>query len=240
MEPLRIARESENVVPTEASQMFNEEELKLIEGYQKGDDFIEVDCGCTNKKYGDFGGKLRVDANGRFSINCQCFIEKLTPDEFERHADKEGNRRWKYNIWIQSEGKKISILRSPLCKHYKPAANAENSTGIGCRRRQFHRDEFVRCSSCNKERRFHLRNKDECRLYHDALLKANWKCSDWTLHDITCEEDEERASRKVYRGCPRQGRCQGCPTCVCLGCYKCRYLHCSCQICTEFVQNEAA
>lgn len=52
---------------------FNEEELKGIEGYEKGKNYVEVECGCTNKKYGDFGGKLRISVAGQFLITCHCF-----------------------------------------------------------------------------------------------------------------------------------------------------------------------
>ncbi|KAI4322895.1 hypothetical protein L6164_022546 [Bauhinia variegata] len=248
----RRAIKTEKVDRREVCEMFNDEGLQLIEGYERGADFIKVDCGCTLKKYGDFGGRLRVDATGKFSIDCQCFVgctkgkfpslfiiklNILTPDEFEKHTEKGGSKRWQYNIWIQTGGKKIPLLRSALFKYYAPAANADNATSVGSRKRKFHRDEFVHCSLCNKERRFQLRNKEECKLYHDAAINENWKCSDWPGHNITCKEADERASRKAYRGCPRQLRCQGCFACVCLGCYKCRYLECTCRLCTDFVQN---
>lgn len=40
-----------------------------------------------------------------------------------------------------------------------------------------HRDEFVKCCKCRKERRFKRRNKEECRLYHDAMLNRRWECA---------------------------------------------------------------
>ena len=52
--------------------MFTEEELKDMEEFKRGSDFIEVKCGCTSKKYGDTVGKLKVFTNGQFLISCNC------------------------------------------------------------------------------------------------------------------------------------------------------------------------
>ncbi|KAG5546320.1 hypothetical protein RHGRI_018482 [Rhododendron griersonianum] len=87
-------------------------------------------------------------------------------------------------------------------------------------RQAIHRDEFVLCSQCGKDRRFRLRTAEECRAFHDALAKVNWTCSDTP---ITCEDPEERQSRKVRRGCPESARCSGCVSCVCVGCGMCRF-----------------
>lgn len=51
----------------------NEEKLKGIRGYEKGPNYVEVGCGFTNKKYGDFGGRLKLKTNGQFLITCQCY-----------------------------------------------------------------------------------------------------------------------------------------------------------------------
>ncbi|KAK9275478.1 hypothetical protein L1049_022745 [Liquidambar formosana] len=56
---------------------------------------------------------------------------------------------------------------------------------------------------CNKERRFRLRKNQGCRIYHDALAKRRWNCADKPYDEITFDDEEERASRKTGRGCPR-------------------------------------
>ncbi|KAF2285949.1 hypothetical protein GH714_009146 [Hevea brasiliensis] len=129
--------------------------------------------------------------------------------------------------------KKVPLWRTPLLKYYKHKANGAS----GSMRRIFHRDEFIKCSKCKKQRRFRLRTKKECRIYHEALLKKRWKCADMPYFKMTCMDDEERASRKNRRGCPRLASCQGCTSCVCLGCLKCRFLDCNCRTCMDFMQN---
>ncbi|KAJ0743511.1 putative developmental regulator, ULTRAPETALA [Helianthus annuus] len=57
---------------------------------------------------------------------------------------------------------------------------------------------------------------------------------------ITCDDDEERASRRVYRGCTRSPSCRGCTSCVCFGCDICRFSDCSCQTCIDFTNNSKA
>ncbi|MBA0743828.1 hypothetical protein Gogos_006482 [Gossypium gossypioides] len=57
---------------------------------------------------------------------------------------------------------------------------------------------------------------------------------------ITCDDDEERASRRVYRGCSRSPTCKGCTSCVCFGCEICRFTDCSCQTCIDFIRNAEA
>lgn len=70
------------------------------------------------------------------------------------------------------------MYKTPLLKYYNQALKGANRSHRSQNGRVCHRDEFVRCSMCNKERRFRLRNKDECRMYHDALADENWKCAD--------------------------------------------------------------
>ncbi|KAG4149895.1 hypothetical protein ERO13_D05G361500v2 [Gossypium hirsutum] len=223
------------------SNMFTEEELKDIEGLKRGSDFIEVKCGCTSRKYGDTIGKLRVFTNGQFLISCECTPsceeEKLTPYDFEKHSGKEGTRKWKNHIWVVMKNKKVPLWRTVLLKYYKHASNGANELTSTLAKRLFHRDEFVRCSRCKKERRFRLRTDEDCRRYHDAAKARKWKCANWPYDKITCKVDEERASRKSCRGCPRSPSCKGCTTCVCFGCFKCRFLDCKCRTCVDFVQN---
>lgn len=55
-----------------ASTMFNEEQINKMKGLRREPDFIEVQCGCTSRKYGDTIGKLKIFANGQFLIDCVC------------------------------------------------------------------------------------------------------------------------------------------------------------------------
>lgn len=100
--------------------------------------------------------------------------ERFTPYEFEKHSCREGTSKWPSHIWVLVNGKKKPLWRTVLLKYYKHATNEAS----GSMRRNFHRDEFIQCWRCRKERRFRLRTKEECRIYHDALAKKRWKCSD--------------------------------------------------------------
>lgn len=73
------AQRSKNEVVVYDDQIHNEkplfspEELEGIDVIKKGENFIEVDCGCTNNKYGDSAGKLRIYGHGRLEIYCDCY-----------------------------------------------------------------------------------------------------------------------------------------------------------------------
>ncbi|KAK3199198.1 hypothetical protein Dsin_022613 [Dipteronia sinensis] len=85
---------------------------------------------------------------------------------------------------------------------------------------------------------FRLRTKEDCMIYHAAAADKKWKCSDRPYDRITCVDDEERHSRKRYRGCPESSsKCEGCNSCVCVGCLKCRSKECDCILCVNFMQN---
>nr|AJT58584.1 ultrapetala [Crocus sativus] len=221
--------------------LFSDEELSEISGVKKGVDFIEVMCGCTSRRYGDAVGRLRVFASGDLEISCECTPgcdeDKLTPAAFEKHSERETSKKWKSNVWVMVKGEKVPLFKTALLKYYNQASKAANGSHRGPSGRPCHRDEFVRCTRCNKERRFRLRNKEECRIYHDALADINWKCSNLPIDKVTCEDEEERASRKVQRGCSRSPSCRGCTTCVCFGCGICRFSDCTCQTCLDFTRN---
>ncbi|KAI3427535.1 uncharacterized protein J3R85_009362 [Psidium guajava] len=214
--------------------MFGEPEITQMKGYRIERDYVEVECGCTHKWLGDTSGYLRVYRDGLFLINCNCSLgckkENLTPHEFERHSEKSGN--WKSHIWVTIGEKKVRLEETPLMNYYQLASNEANHPT----RLKFHRDEFVRCSRCEKERRFRLRSKKECRAHHDAVANNSWKCGDPPHDKITCEDAEERAASKRSRGC-RLPFCKGCPKCVCFGCLKCRFLDCGCRTCVDFIGN---
>ncbi|KAK4792518.1 hypothetical protein SAY86_022953 [Trapa natans] len=220
--------------------LFSDEELREVSGFRRGGDYVEVTCGCTSHRYGDAVGRLRVFLTGDLEITCECTPgcneDKLTPAAFEKHSGRETARRWKNNVWVIVDGKKVPLAKTVLLKYYGKTLNGSQRSHM----KVFHRDEFIRCSRCNKERRFRLRTKEECRLYHDALGDINWKCADLSYDNIKCDEEEERASRKVYRGCSRSPMCKGCTSCVCFGCDFCRFTDCSCQTCMDFTRNAKA
>ena len=115
----------------------------------------------------------------------------ITPAEFEKHSLRQAPFNWKKNIWVifekdqvpkprkigNEEKTKFPLRQAGLLKYYKHISNLPNGGRNHCRW-NFHRDEFIRCSRCAKERRFRLRTKEECRVYHDAASTRRWKCSD--------------------------------------------------------------
>ncbi|CAL5394474.1 unnamed protein product [Camellia sinensis] len=235
----------ENVVEREngatVSTMFSEEEVKEMSGFNRRDDYVEVTCGCTSHRYGDAVGTLRVFITGDLEISCECTPgcqeDKLTPAAFEKHSGRETARKWKNNVWVIVNGEKVPLYKTLLLKYYNQASKGSNRSHRSHNGQVCHRDEFVCCTRCNKDRRFHLRTKEECRIYHDALADVNWKCADIPYDKINCDNDEERASRRVYRGCLRCPTCKGCTSCVCFGCEVCRFSDCSCQTCIDFTRN---
>lgn len=54
---------------------------------------------------------------------------------------------------------------------------------------------------------------------------------------LSCDDVEERQSRKALRRCFRLPSCKGCTYCVCVGCETCRFSDCSCQTCIDFTRN---
>ncbi|CAN8270996.1 unnamed protein product [Cochlearia groenlandica] len=220
-----------------SKKLFSEEELQDISGLIVADDYVEVMCGCTSQRYGDAIARLKVFSDGVLQINCQCtpacLEDKLSPAAFEKHSERETSRNWRKNVWVFIDGDKVPLSKTVLLRYYNQTLKHSSNNGSNV----VHRDEFVKCSRCGKERRFRLRSKRECQLHHDALALPNWKCCDYPHNKITCEEDEERGSRKVYRGCARSPSCKGCTACVCFGCNLCRFSDCSCQICVDFTTN---
>ncbi|GAB2285337.1 Protein ULTRAPETALA 1 [Dionaea muscipula] len=221
-------------------EVFREEEVREMSGLKSGKNYIEVTCGCTSRRYGDAVGRLRVFIDGDLEISCECTPGcqegKLTPAAFEKHSGRETAGKWKNNVWVIMDGEKVPLMKTALLKYYNQASKKVNGVGRPPAR-AFHRDEFVRCCTCNKERRFRLRSKEECRNHHVASLDPNWICRDHPCDRISCDDDEERASRKAYRGCSRSPTCTGCTSCVCFGCEVCRFSDCPCQTCIDFTRN---
>ncbi|KAL9670899.1 hypothetical protein QQ045_008460 [Rhodiola kirilowii] len=71
---------------------------------------------------------------------------------------------------------------------------------------------------------------------HASLLENGWTCSDGRRD---CNSPEERESKKIAKGCPRQklGLCKGCSKCGCFGCDLCRFEDCRCRECMDFWTN---
>jgi hypothetical protein len=55
-----------------SAALFSEEELREMSGVRRGENFVEMTCGCTSHRYGDAVGRLRVYASGELEINCEC------------------------------------------------------------------------------------------------------------------------------------------------------------------------
>ncbi|KAL0803146.1 hypothetical protein Bca101_058322 [Brassica carinata] len=217
--------------------LFSEEELQELSGVIVRDDYVEVICGCTSHRYGDAIARLRVFSDGDLQITCQCtpacHEDKLSRAAFEKHSERGTSINWRNNVWVFIEGDKVPLSKTALLRYYNQTLKT-NSNGS----KVIHRDEFVECSRCGKERRrFRLRSRGECRKHHDALAEPNWKCCNYPYHKITGDDEEERVSRNVYRGCIRSPSCKGCTSCVCFGCKLCRFSDCNCQTCLDFTTN---
>ena len=52
--------------------LFSEEELQEVSGVRLGEDFVEVMCGCTSRRYGDAVGRLLIYPSGDLEISCDC------------------------------------------------------------------------------------------------------------------------------------------------------------------------
>ncbi|CAL5403604.1 unnamed protein product [Camellia sinensis] len=174
--------------------VFSEEEVREISGLKRGDDYVEVTCGCTSHRYGDAVGRLRVFVTGDLEITCECTPgcqeDKMTPAAFEKHSGRETARKWKNNVWVILSGEKVPLFKTPLLKYYNQASKGANGSHRSHNGRVCHRDEFVRCSRCGRERRFRLRNKEECRIYHDALADVNWTCDDMPYDNLKEIDDQ--------------------------------------------------
>ncbi|CAN4094117.1 unnamed protein product [Withania somnifera] len=208
--------------------MFSDEELRDMRVLKRGDGYLEVMCGCTSPNLGDYCAQFRVFTSGELEITCKCLPgcseAKITPATFEKHAGKGSSRKWRNNIWIIVDDKKVPVVKTALLKYYNQTLKHTNRSPNSC-----HRDEFIICTKCKKERRFRRRSQVECKIYHDALTNTHWNCSDFPYGKFSCDE-EERASRLVI----------GCTSCVCSGCEVCRFADCSCQTCIDFTKNQKA
>ncbi|KAF1898816.1 hypothetical protein Lal_00018935 [Lupinus albus] len=177
--------------------LFSEEEVSKVSGLKFVDEYVEVTCGCTSHRYGDSVGRLRVFSNGYLQISCECTPgcteDKLSPSAFEKHSGRETARKWKNNIWVIVNGEKVPLYKTVLLKYYNQVSKAANGSNRSQHGRACHRDEFLRCSRCDKERRFRLRTKEECRIHHDAIaelhvtMKKNEQAAEFTGHALVLQ-----------------------------------------------------
>ena len=77
------------------------------------------------------------------------------------------------------DGNKVPLVKTSLLKYYHLASISNDNSSKRRKREPFHRDEFVQCALCKKERRFRIQILEECRAYHDAKENKKWTCSDW-------------------------------------------------------------
>ncbi|KHN18258.1 Protein ULTRAPETALA 1 [Glycine soja] len=134
--------------------LFDEEELKMILDFKIGEDYIEFVCGATNKKYGDYVGRLKINNEGQYFITCECCPDCPLGKGVEGGRETSGF---------------IAKTKTPLIKYYTHLANVANRKDSAMWKQNFHRDEFLRCTRCGKECRFHLKSRPDIKNYHDAL-----------------------------------------------------------------------
>ncbi|XP_024976322.1 protein ULTRAPETALA 2-like [Cynara cardunculus var. scolymus] len=219
--------------------IFTHEELRdyLSQIRVRAPHYIEIVCGCTSGKYGDSLGLLRISDDGTISAVCHCCKECKqvfdSPVEFVKHGSRTSNvPNWRKKVWILNQnGQKIKMIDTSFLKYYygDNFRRPHNESG--------HRDQFLRCTACNKVRRFELRSRELCRFYHDAAASGNQTCFSMIPGRWTCEDLEERISSRSRTGCRKNIRCRGCVYCVCFGCRLCRFEDCTCRMCVDFYAN---
>lgn len=209
------------------------------------DGYIDLKCGCTSQKYGDTIGILRLYQSGMLEIHCQCCLgcikgKPMTPSNFEKHGGRGASKKWRDTIWVVLGDRRVQFSKvkglDAFVRRYKESRVRLRQSAAA--KQVCHRDEFIRCTKCSKKRRFRRKNKEECRLFHEASMNVDWECSNYPFDRfMSCQDDEEREVRQANRGCVRSRTCQGCIGCVCLGCVTCRFEECPCRICVEFMAN---
>ncbi|KAL8243471.1 hypothetical protein R6Q59_009729 [Mikania micrantha] len=95
------------------------------------------------------------------------------PAKFAKHASCSANvPNWKTKVWVlNSNGAKIKLGETCLLRCYKGDEYVRPHNQVS------HRDEFLVCTSCNKVRRFELKSREGCRIYHDAAAMENRTCN---------------------------------------------------------------
>lgn len=110
----------------------------------------------------------------------------MTPWDFERHGGRGSSKKWRDSIWVKQGTQRVPVSRVKELDTYIHSNNSRrdgkklriNATEVG-EGSKTHRDEFVTCSICLKQRRFRRRNPEECRTYHDAANNPHWECANF-------------------------------------------------------------
>ncbi|MFS7901300.1 putative transcription factor ULT family [Helianthus anomalus] len=165
---------------TGAGTIFSNEELSAFaeQIIVRAPHYIEIECGCTNNRLGDSVGIMRIVDDGTISATCHCNPDCNrvfnSPARFAKHASSSTNvPNWRSKVWVQKcNGDKIKLGETCLLRHYKGDEYVRPHNQVS------HRDELLRCSACNKLRRFELRSRDACRFYHDAASRETRTCHD--------------------------------------------------------------
>nr|GME13835.1 protein ULTRAPETALA 1-like [Ipomoea batatas] len=87
-------------------EMLSAEETREIYGFKRGDGYVEMMCGITTSKFGEYGGMLRIFANGDLQITCQCF-NGCTAGEVRRRG-LEGER-WRQGYEQHRAGDQVVV-----------------------------------------------------------------------------------------------------------------------------------
>ena len=103
------------------------------------------------------------EENSLYCLFFFCFIQLL-------HSGRELARKWKNNVWVIVNGKKVMLCKTVLLKYHNEASKNANGAQRSQNGQASHRDEFVCCARCNKERKFRLQTKQECQIHHDAVM----------------------------------------------------------------------
>ncbi|KAK1407074.1 hypothetical protein QVD17_38685 [Tagetes erecta] len=162
---------------------------------------VEIKCRFPNKRLEGAWGILSISDDGTIKAVCHCkqdcnrgmikllytptsyfflhasFVIKTEswhflleivftcPAKFSKHASSSTND-WRTTLSVD----KIKLGDTPFVKYYKGDEYVRPCHLVS------HRNEFLQCSACKKVRRFELRSRDACRLYHDAAARETRTC----------------------------------------------------------------
>ncbi|KAG4906068.1 hypothetical protein JHK86_057350 [Glycine max] len=144
----------------------------MILDFKRGEDYIEVLCGATNKKYGDYVGRLKINNEGQYFITCECCPEcPLGKDEFQRctrcgkerrfhlksrpdiknYHDASNNKCWTCSLWPYqkitcNDDEEISCLKASRgCSRSSTCQGCSTCYCEGCIKCHF---EDCNCQEC--------------------------------------------------------------------------------------------
>ncbi|KAG5597695.1 hypothetical protein H5410_038927 [Solanum commersonii] len=116
----------------------------------------------TNKELDNFMGVLSKKLNYA-EIECGVTNPKYGDSKGVLRIFQGGKLEIS-QIWVNNkEGRAQNLWRTCFLKHHIDTFHGPIRGGI------IHRDEFIRCTKCNKQRQFFRRTKEECKYYYDAI-----------------------------------------------------------------------